>query len=531
LDIAKISRKTPIADFADNCHNQRQYFPLSFFTLHDQTRKLLSLLIFYLLGPILTLGIIGGVVLRKLPSNATKWEYALSVQTGLHWTVGSVEYRSPGFVRLHRVKIIDDTVSKEFFVAGKLDVRYSVTMDRNKFFPGIEVAKMPSNLQLERILDSFTQIFPSPGHPDGFWQISAPYVLIKFDEYAANASAAVVQNTLNKLLSRLTHLSESPIQLTFENIIVASEYSSQKSDEKFDTLRFVQGNLYKTPDEIRSDWTFQIKNVWEVETKSLSFVQSLETDKMEIALRTGKQPILCDFAAVFCPAFKPFSGGTFSGEIILEEQGNPASSRTIRLNQVTFKNFRLEPFAQAYTAPFTVSGTVDNLQLDKAVFGGGLWMAEGHFQIVNGSVDATLFHHFVENFRLTVEPSDILESPRQLIPFTGCAIHFKLQPDGAAFWADERWKNAFMYQNKDADGIGSMVVFFPSENSKRLPVSYHSILSIFAPAAAPVVPLTPGLQKVISVLPTGKPMPKPPTKPIMAKPEPMTTSPYQQLLP
>ena len=54
---------------------------------------------------------------------------------------------------------------------------------------------------------------------------------------------------------------------------------------------------------------------------------------------------------------------------------------------------------------------------------------------------------------------------------------------------------------RDGDGVRAhpMSVHFPMDH--RRPVSYHAILSLLAPDTAPVVPLTPSLKKLYSVIP------------------------------
>jgi hypothetical protein len=453
------------------------------------------LLIFFVTGPLLTLGILTGIVLRKIPSNARNFEYNAAVQTGLTWKIESVEYRSPYCVRLKKVRILDEITSKAVFFAPEIDLQYIVSENLGKFFPGIEAAVESTAESAADPLAAVTKWI----RPDGFRRISAPNSVLTFEHYSDDGSASAVRNILFKLFARFQFLSEMPVQIDFENVGVFSGYSQKQPNKKPDRLRFVRGNLYRTKTEIRSDWKVQAPEFSELETQSLSIVQPHHSNGYEIALRTGKLPIPCEFAAVFCSAFRHFgSGCRFSGEFAVECGDCSEKIQTVRLKNVFFKDMDIVPFAKEYT-PFTVSGTVHDLQIHRAVFGQKDFTAEGCLQIVDGSMETTLFHRFVDRFHLTVEPSDILESPRQAVPFTACAVHFRLQPDGAVFCPDERWKDALMYQKADDSGLGQMAVYFPKDN--RQPVSYHTIFSIFAPDTAPVVPLTSGLKKLFSILP------------------------------
>ena len=201
--------------------------------LHEQTQRFILLLIFYLLGPILTLGIIGGIVLRKLPSNARHWERTLTQQTGLHWTIESVEFRSPGFVRLHGVKILDDTAQNPVFYAKAMDVHRITDANREKVFPGISTA---SNTDGSSVWGGLTDILagslPSFRSDNHFWQITAPVSILIFKNYSSEESALLVQNMLRKVFARLETLAEVPVQFVFEDIYVVSAHSLKRNGEK-----------------------------------------------------------------------------------------------------------------------------------------------------------------------------------------------------------------------------------------------------------------------------------------------------------
>jgi len=467
--------------------------------LHEQTQRFILLLIFYLLGPILTLGIIGGIAVRYLPANARHWERTLAQQTGLHWEIKSVEYRSPGFIRLHEVKILDDTAQHSIFYTKRIDVRRITDTRRKSIFPGISTASSESSAW-SGLTAALTSALPSLRSDDQFWQITTPESYLVFMDYSSENSALLVQNMLRKVFARLDTLADVPVQFDFEEIYVVSEHSLKRGGDKIldkvDLFRLVQGNIYRTPEGIRSDWSFEIQNISDLDRLHLSFALSL-TDTLEITFRTGRQPIPCDLAAVFCSPFKPFSGGTFQGEFALSTR-NANNSRTIRLNNVVFKNVPLAPLVGSYT-DFAVVGTIADLRFNQGVFGTEGIHVDGSLQVQNGAIEAALFHRCVDNFDLTVRPQDILDSQVRMIPFTVCAILFRLQQGGIDFEADQDWGNAFMYQAGDTIGSDpKMVVYFPSH---RRTVTYHELMSVFAPDNAPTVPLTPGLQPILPLVP------------------------------
>ena len=472
--------------------------------LHEQTQRFILLLIFYLFGPILTLGIIGGIVARKHSSNARSWERSLTQQTGLHWKIQSVEYRAPGYTRLHEVKILDDTAQSTLFSAQKVDIQLVVDTARTEIFPGILA---PAESQKTGLTALLTKTFPTINSNDRYWQVSIPMsFLVLAKQFGENSALPPqnmpCQNMLHKLFSRFNTLSDVPVQLNLEQVVVVSEYSlnkpGDKTEDKVDIFRYVQGNIYRTPKEMRSDWVFHIKDVSELDWKHrerLSFVLS-HSGTLEITFHTGRQPIPCGLAAMFCASFQPFFGGSFQGEFSISTLGN--NTRTIRLHNVVFTKVPLAPLVGPYT-DFAVEGTIADLQFAKAVFGTGETYAEGCLQVQDGTIDKALFHRCVDRFQLTVKPDSILDSSIQNVPFTACVIHFRLQPEGIDFWADELWRrDTFMYHQENASDEYAMIAYLPTP---RKTVTYHELMSIFVADGAPVVPLNSGLLPLLPYVP------------------------------
>ena len=474
--------------------------------LHEQTQRFILLLIFYLLGPILTLGIIGGIVLRKLPSNARHWERTLTQQTGLHWAIKSVEYRSPGFVRLHKVQILDDSAKDPVFYAEQVDIRRMTGTRRDKIFPGIWTDSGGEDPAWSGLTAVLTHVLPSFCSNEPFWQITAQTSILDFRGYSGENSALLVQNMLQKVLARLDTLADVPVQFVFEDIFVFSEHSLQKggnrAEDKADLFRFIQGNIYRAASEVRSEWSFEIRDISNTERLNLSFALS-PTNTLDITLRTGKQPLPCNLAAVFYPAFKHFSGGVFRGEFILSTRSGH-HSQTIRMNDVTFQNVPLTPLVCTYT-DFAVTGTIADLQFDCAVFGAGGPHVEGRLQAKEGAVEKALFLRCIDNFGLRcvdnaglpVQPESMRDPTKRMVPFTACVVWFSLTPDGIVFNADEWWLDAIMHQ-KINDKLSEWIIRLPSH---RRTVTYRELMSVFVSDSAPTVPLTSGLKPLLQHVP------------------------------
>ena len=466
--------------------------------LHEQTQRFILLLIFYLFGPILTVGIGGGIVWRKLPSHARSWEHSLAQQTGLHWTIQAIEYRSPGWVRLHEVKIFDEVAQHPVFETPQMDIRLVTERKREKIFPGILATSRSTTGLTEWLAGTFPWLRPE----ERFWQITIEQAsFLDFGRYSGSESPLLVQNMLRKVAARVETLSEVPVQFVVEQVYMISEQSLRRdgetTEDRVDTFRFVQGTIYRTASEIRSDWSFQIKNVSETEVQHLSFIL-LPNHSTDIVFRTGTQPIPCDLAAVFYAPFKHFSGGFFLGDFALSTRSGDRS-QTIQLGNAAFRNVPLTPLISSYT-DFVVTGTIVDLQFERAIFGTGGFDAKGGLHVQNGAVEKALLHRCIDNFDLTIKPDDILDSPMRMIPFTESAILFHLHSGGIDFWADEKWGNILMFQEGETVGSGpKMTISFPLT---RKTVTPFELMSIFAADGAPVVPVTPASQVLIPYIPT-----------------------------
>jgi hypothetical protein len=439
-----------------------------------------------------------------VPSNAAHLEYDWTKQTGVHWTLQAVEYRTPSLVRLKKVRLLDDTANNTVFFAPDIDIQFHSANEREllKIFPGIAAADNKQN---------------------GYYQITVPASVLTLDKYEAAEAEAVVKGLLMKTLQRLPFLSETPLLFALDDCFISSLGKTQ--DEKPDRVRDIKGNLYCTANEIRSDWSFQLPAVSELETQKISVVKKRSGNGIEFTLRTGNRTLPCEIAGLFSAPFRQLGNESrFRGTFIVESGNRVSEEPTLRLEDVVFKNVSLAPLVKKYS-PFSVSGTIMDFQIRKAAFGGGVFAAEGCTKIADGTIEKTLFHRLIDHFRLTVSPSDILDTQVGVIPFNGCAVHFKMQQDGIVFWGDKLWENGKLLMFNEGDGLRTkpMYILLPTEKSPV--ISYHAVLSVFAPDSAPVMPLTPGLQKIVGAIPVEQgrtSLPQPitaPSLPMVANPK------------
>jgi hypothetical protein len=473
----------------------------------------------------LTLGLVAGAVVRKASWNAKFYEQAVAAATGLPLKIGSVESRTPTCVRLRDVTVLDTQTAVPLFNAPAVEWSFVSTGKLGDFFPGL-VPKKKENVEnrpsLKSLVSFFSAAFAVRSDGSGFCRLDIPQSELRFETLTREESARKSQELLLELITRYRKTSGLPIQVALERVDLRLRSDGDREQPLPGSVRFVQGNLYGVEESVRSDWTFQIPDVSEMETQRFSLEERKSAKGTEVVFRFSNRKekgypkmIPCELAGYFSSFFHPFNcDSLFNGEITAEYRVSESNPWTFRMTDLYLANLDVAQCAADYTS-FPVFGNA-NVQIYEATFGDGVFMAAGWLQVQNGSIDRTFFRRLVENFALEVTSPEILNSSMPSIPFDNCVVSFRLTKDGATFWKDEsNPPNLFMLCESRSP---VMHVYLP--NIKR-PISYPAFLAAFAPDAAPIIPLTPGTQKIISTLPTATPT----SKPSPATPLPMTAAP------
>ena len=499
--------------------------------LHDQTRRAVALLIFSFFGPILTFGIVAGIVARKGSWNARLYEQAVATHTGFNLRIGSVEYRTPESVRFRNVDILDASTNIPLFHAPEVEWTFVSSKRLDDSFPGLLAKKegeRESRPSLESFISFFAAAFSIRSDKSGFYHLTIPQAEIRFETLTPEESAKKTQELLFELVSRYRKIAEHPVQVDLERVDLRLRGNGQRKTPLPDSVRFVQGNLYHTTESVRSDWTFQIPDVSELETLRFSIEERQSTKGTERTLHFSNRleaaypkVIPCELAGAFSSFFHPFSRDShFFGEIKAEyrpsESGNPW---TFRMTDLYLENLNLAQYAAEYTS-FPIAGTI-RVQILHATFGNGLFTATGWLEVCQGKMDQFLFHRLIKEFALRVEPEGILETmTAPMVPFDQCVVTFRLSGDGAMFWNDNSVPpNLFMVRKSLSPDIPGMSVFLPAEKNS---ISYPKVLAAFAPDGAPSIPVSAETQKILTVLPTGKTL----SQPSPALPFPHTAAPH-----
>ena len=500
------------------------------------------LLFFFLLGPVLTFGIVAGIVCRKLPSNADHYERTISLQTGLRVAVESVDYVNPHAMQLNGIAVFSRTSPKAVCEIPQLNLSFVANEDVETLFPDIDLTdgKSERRQTFEKYAGIFSPITARLQSDTGFWKIIVPRMHVPVNDLTGHSDtsgllATTLQTFFGELLTRYQLDPRYPVYICVGEIDFLSSMGSlhplpagegttnsqatkglpnirePQNIREIQNIRLAIGMLYRDKNVIRFDWNFQIPAVSETEYQRFSMTLDRQSSLMTVHLKTGVQPIPCGFISAFSHAFQYFGAESlFSGEISAQFNRNDPADFTLRLKKAFFEYLDVAPYAADYT-PFVVTGTVRGLQVESATFspGHGHFEADGFVHVVDGSVEKVLFHRLVERFDLEVRPQNILDAPWGAVPFDDCCIFYRLRKDGATFYAQDPKSNErhfsdnelFMRRLGSGDEKQPMDVLFAKQSRM---MTYHEILSVLAPDNAPVIPLTPGLQKIVTILPTDK---------------------------
>jgi hypothetical protein len=479
------------------------------------------------MGPLLTLLITGVIILRKLPSNVVDYERAAKLSMGLCWEIDSVEYRKSNQIRFKNVQLFRANSDKPFFAASEIDLIYisggANNTDNNgkSLFPGVVNLQGNTKIHDKKTNDKTTTIFRTiksffslGDRGDGFWHLSITKSLLDIGKVDDGSDLGGVGTGNNidveielrecflELVSRVELLSREPVLIMFDEIDV-----NATSLKRF-KLRFVVGKLYQTELAIRSEWSFLIPIVSETEREQVSIVRRRNSQNLSITLTTGNMPLPCELVAIFCPPFRFFGQfpsrvcGEITAEVERLGKGGGDEVWVYSLRNVFFNDIDLTRIASG-SIPYKLNGNIKGLRVNEAFLGGGKLSANGWIEIVDGVIDRGLFHRLVKQFALTVMPDSLLDSPRAEYPFTRCIFNYKLQHDGVIFWVErspENPDNIFMFNV--GDGVQTLPMALSLTNGSGKLVSYHNVLSIFAPDSVPIVPLTPLSKYLVPMIPT-----------------------------
>jgi hypothetical protein len=99
------------------------------FHLHDTTRRRVTFLVFWLLGLLPALGIVGWCVERRWPGGVQSEAEQLGQRIGLNVTLGGIQYLRPGAMLYDRVELTDPETAQTVFRCRLLEIVFKQQAD------------------------------------------------------------------------------------------------------------------------------------------------------------------------------------------------------------------------------------------------------------------------------------------------------------------------------------------------------------------------------------------------------------------
>ena len=444
--------------------------------MYDSSRRLLTVSIFLVLGPLLTAALLGAIVVRKTPL-AAHWEAgAIQSKVSRNVQVESVSYLRPDLVKLNGVKICDPLTGKPILFCPTVELHYDLPDWK-------DVSSEPiGRLRKCFVDDLIIELDPRNKH-EGIDRI------IKL---AIELSAKQVPGR--------------EIDLQFDIANVEFKFVGTVPDESYQ-LTMLRGKYVAKADNNEILFMFNMRNDVVSEPITFSLKKAHEAEAL-LELSSGKTVIPGKLLTLFAPGFSVFGEDfRFSGTIRASFQNK--ANWLFTLEKTTIRDVDLQTFANYFT-PYRASGRLDMSIKSAANFeirGGEMRFinAKGWFGIQDGKIAKELMRKIAEQFDLTPyprhlaqiyrKPDPIAMFPKEVeLPIKEAIVLFDLNQAGAVFQPSNSTENGLII------AINRENNYYMPKNVEQSRVSYPELLHLLMPDNSELVPLTPHSQRVINLL-------------------------------
>ena len=433
--------------------------------MHDSSRRLLTVSIFLVLGPLLTAALLGAITVRKTPI-AAHWEAeTIRIATNRNAKIKSVNYLRPDLVRLNDVKILDPQTGNPLLYCPVVELHYDL-----KELPGI--------LRKCVVEEMVIELYPKSKYED-----------------------------VEKIVKTVLELprKQLPDNLLFDIANVEIKVVGTVPEESYQ-LTSLRGKYVANSGKDETLFMFNMGN--DVVSEPIRFtLQKTEENETTLELSSDKTVMPGKLLTLFVPGLSVLGDDfRFSGTILAKSQSK--TDWTFSLENTTIRDGNLRSFA-AFVTPYRATGQL-NFSIKSVNFqtiGGEnrFLNANGWFQIQNGTIAKDLLKKIVEQFGLIPNPrhlTQVYRNPDPIsrfprvpeLPIENAIVQFDLNPSGAVF------------QSINSPDSG-LVLSINRENNYYIPkkmeqtrVSYSDLLHSLMPVNAELVPLTPHSQRVINLL-------------------------------
>ena len=507
------------------------------FKLHDKTRRLLTLLIFLLLGPMLLGVVVVKVCSRHSVRTVAEWETLLGNSLGKRVEIESLAFPAPGVVRFSQFQVIDpetDTVLLQIpqwelvEMVGEMPQQVSPVATSTSESPsGDFYESYFSRTSYRRGLFasigfSFACTF---GDKERYWQCEIPSVSC----YASAIPHA--KDTLVDLMAKRpgsgTHaaslaIGTKPVVVHIGEIDIFSQLEDRNHPEakqKYDCVTLKNLNLEFRPTEENT----LLCAMWQLSGESsnaepfrlsVSRQRSLPTTT-NLQFCTGSTEIPTSLLARLDPFFEGFGPQCrFKGTLVADDRRNDDSdkrSRSFELKQAALSNVAIDSFLQD-SIPFRMDGTIDQIAFDSLVFRSEsvrnapfvLEYAKGILFNGRGVVYWPGLRQLVEGTKLRIVP-ETANPPETDVSFRNVTFAFIFDAQGIRLFPEEvarsQVKPLLLIDNH-------CEIYWPRTDHM---VRYNELLTALSRPNSSQIPLMLETRHLISTLPiTAEPAPESP---------------------
>jgi hypothetical protein len=502
--------------------------------LHDYTRRLLTLTLFFVLGPILTVLVLGVVVCQKSPVAVRKHEQTILNQTGLNVRIDSVSELSPGKTQYTNLRLVDPETKKTVLSCPELTITFVRTTNLKRF-ESVDTLSEDGETKTDNVIadvsnvddnnadaepvfvenrqtnlfDVITDYIPFYRSGAGFWRVTAPQMTVHFDRVPADVGGAQLKEFFFAMLAHRRGPKDAPLEFTVDTLEIKTPVEVRNDDASNTpldlTLTFFGGRFYSTERSTRVDISWAFPN----------FPPSRVVAFHAIRSRTGSVPsthitfsvpkdeyVPVTLLSLFLPQFEQLGElCRFSGTIQCDHLPIPdlqtgltrETAWNVMWKEVILRRIDLKKFADEYTS-FNLTGEIE-IEVTSAIYNDSLVTANGWADIVNGTIERDLFQRLTKDFGLIVRPNGFIEKfPGEQIPFDKCLFCFNITPGEATFTSYKgSHKNLIMTTREGK-------VMEVSTQPTTTPIPIPTLLSSMVKTDTPSIPWTPGTAKIMGAI-------------------------------
>ena len=447
----------------------------------------------------LTVALIGGIAVRRLPVAAWWEENVAKNAIGLPIKLGSVEYRRWNLQKYGQVVLHHPNTGQKFVV-----------------FPEVELRRLKSAASDSSSLLPF--FVPFWDDKQTYSKLSIPRVSVELSQKTVTSDIRILGNMLldqfgDRFSAREVkfafHCDELDIRIAdslpetrFKLMFLEGEFLSDETECKLECSFNLQDNPSRDPVRFTIRRKKQNPQNEQSQTTEPELVVELQTAKTEVPVR---------FLALFFPGLNSFGSDAFFHGTVRGESSHK-DCWTITFEDMGIEEVDIQTLSAELT-PFQLSGKtllgIKSARIAVSSDGTRFLDASGWIQIVNGSIDRKLLTQLVDDWQLSPTPNTVSNPLHQnnldllkIIPadqtkilIAEASLSVLLGKDGVLLRSNE--KGGFVF----ASDRERFYKYHLPERMGMMAIPYSVIFGTFSPSDANLLPLTPQTQKLVPLFP------------------------------